>query len=744
MFEPRPMQAEILKYRSGWMGVSAVPGSGKTHTLSSLAANLVMDGGLSDSQEVLIVTFVNSAVDNFSTRIGGFIKEKGLLPEIGYRVRTLHGLAHDIVRENYAKANLDRNFSIIDDSEASRMLEEYSIAYLRNHPDLQESYILPDYLPAEFKVKRGWEDMITQLNANFISQAKDLQLDPVTLRDLIEKYDFDDPIFHMATEVYAQYQRGIHLRGAVDFSDLIRLAYLVLKTDPEYLAQLQYRWPYILEDEAQDSSKLQEEILRLLVGSSGNWVRVGDPNQAIYETFTTANPEYLKNFLKDPKVTARDLANSGRSCRSIIRLANELITWTMQDHPIPQLRDSLTKPYIEPTPPNDPQPNPADTPKNIVIYTAKQSPEQEISRVVDSIKRWLPDHSDKTVAVLVPIGAHGEKVVEQLQVAGIKVVEMLKSSESTRITCKILERLLTYLADPASPVKLSTAFHEINKPSVDTYEEKEALDHLTRLIKSCSQLENFLYPQPGKDWLSIEVAPRFGEDIVSTLSNFREQVIRWHNATLLPVDQLVITIAQELFTSPVDLAVAHKLALMLEFTARLHPEFQLQDFAMELNDIASNRRKFMGFAEEETGFDPEKHKGEVLVSTYHKAKGLEWDRVYLLSVNNYDFPSVQEFDQYKGEKYFIRDKLNLEAECLAQLKALANGEPEKLFQEGGNATQEARISYASERLRLLYVGITRARENLIITWNTGNQGKSKISLPLTALSAYLENQDESA
>ncbi len=569
-------------------------------------------------------------------------------------------------------------------------------------------------------------------------------MDPVTLRELVEKYHFSDPIFNMAVEVYAQYQHGIQLRGAVDFSDLIRLAYLVLKTDPEYLERLQYRWPYILEDEAQDSSKLQEEILKLLVGSQGNWVRVGDPNQAIYETFTTASPEYLKNFLRDSRVTSRDLANSGRSCRSIIRLANQLITWTMQDHPVAQLRNSLIKPYIEPTPPNDPQPNPADTPKNIVIYTAKQSPEQEIARVVESIKRWLPEHPDKTIAVLSPIAAHGEKVVEGLQAADIKVVEMLKSSESTRVTCKILERLLVSLAEPASPVKLSMAFHEINKPLAETPEAKETLDRLTRLIKSCSQLEDYLYPQPGKDWLSIEVAPRFGEETTANLAAFRDRIVRWQNATLLPVDQLVITMSQELFTNPVDLAVAHKLALMLEFTARLHPEFQLQDFAMELGEIASNRRKFMGFAEEETGFDPEKHKGEVFISTYHKAKGLEWDRVYLLSVNNYDFPSVQESDQYKGEKWFIHDKLNLEAECLAQLKAMVNGKPDELYLESGNATREARLSYASERLRLLYVGITRARENLIVTWNSGRQGNSSMALPLSALSAYLENQDETA
>ena len=56
--------------------------------------------------------------------------------------------------------------------------------------------------------------------------------------------------------------------------------------------------------------------------------------------------------------------------------------------------------------------------------------------------------------------------------------------------------------------------------------------------------------------------------------------------------------------------------------------------------------------------------GKVVVSTMHKAKGLEWDRVYLMSVNNYDFPSLQAGDRYISERWFIRSSLNLEAEAL--------------------------------------------------------------------------------
>jgi DNA helicase-2/ATP-dependent DNA helicase PcrA len=744
MFNPRPMQAKVLEYTSGKMGVSAVPGSGKTHTLSYLASQLIMTAGLRDDQEILIVTLVNSAVNNFSTRISGFIKENGLLPDIGYRVRTLHGLAHDIVRERPENAGLNEHFNIIDESESSRMLEEISSAYLHTHPEVEETYISPDNYPLDNRTRIQWNNAITSLNTNFISQAKDWQLEPETIIEKLHEFQYSDPLFSMAVDVYAQYQRGLRARNAVDFADLVRLALRVLQTDAEYLAQLQYRWPYILEDEAQDSSQIQELILRALTANEGNWVRVGDPNQAIYETFTTASPKFLRDFLVEEGVTRRDLANSGRSSKSIIHLANELINWTMTEHPVLELRDSLTTPYILPTDPGDPQPNPPDSANAIFIHKTPLNSDTEIRKVVDSIRKWLPEHPDKTIAVLSPIKAHGDKIAEALRAADIKVVEMLNSSESTRTTCRILEKILYSLADPSASGKLAAAFWEIYRQKITAPEEKPFIEALQNTIKSCKQLEDYLYPQPEADWLDLFIRPSMGDASADVLAQFREQIRRWHQATLLPIDQLILSLAQDLFSSPQELALSHKIALLLEFSARIHPDFQLSDFALDLADIASNRRKFLGFSEEENGFNPEDHKGEVFVSTYHKAKGLEWDRVYLLSVNNYDFPSAQEFDQYIGEKWFIRGQINLEAEVLAKLKALSKNDLAGLFLEDGIATQKARISYASERLRLLYVGITRARENLIITWNTGRQEKSKMALSLTALDAILEESHETA
>ncbi len=254
------------------MGISAVPGSGKTHTLSALAAKIIRSGALSDEQEVLIVTLVNSAVDNFSSRIKEFLE---LPMPFGYRVRTLHGLAHDIVREKPAAVGLEEHFTILDEREADFIRKEAVGAWLQAHPGELNDYLLADMDEG----KRDWvhrqqlPDLVTSIALAFIRSSKDHRLSPDKLRSLVEAAPTSLPLAEMGVAIYSDYQRALVYRGAVDFDDLIRLAITLLENDPEFLERLRFRWPFILEDEAQDSSQLQEQILRLLVGEGGNWVR---------------------------------------------------------------------------------------------------------------------------------------------------------------------------------------------------------------------------------------------------------------------------------------------------------------------------------------------------------------------------------------------------------------------------------------------------------------------------------------
>lgn len=742
MFTPRPKQQEILAYRGGRMGVSAVPGSGKTQILSLLAAQIIATGTLEDDQEVLVVTLVNSAVDNFSIRVGDLVQELGLLPNLGYRVRTLHGLAHDIVRERPDLLGLSDNFQIIDERISDQIRREAAQVWLGAHPEALDSYLDP-YLE-ENKLDWVRRDHIPKLVSDialaFIRYAKDSQLAPGEITASLDQLPVPLHLAQMCTEIYQSYQQALVYRGALDFDDLIRLALQALQLDENYLARLSHRWTYILEDEAQDSSRLQEEILSTLSAGHGNWVRVGDPNQAIFETFTTASPESLRKFLASPDVADLDMPNSGRSTSSIINLANYLIQWTQTSHPRVEVREALVPPPIELTPPGDPQPNPQDDPHAIHLVERKLTPQEEIQFVADTLEAWLPEHQDETVAVLVPRNRRGFELVDELERRKIDFSDtLLRSTRETRGAAGALANLINYLADPGSAKKLGTAYHVWRRNSWESEQHKTGFEQVRRLLKSCQQVEDFLWPRAGRDWLAGLNFEHDEDWFLTELGQFRQVVHRWQGAVLLPIDQLTLSLAQDLFEEPADLAVAHKMALLLRQAMNVHQEWRLPDFTSELAVIAQNERRFIGFSEDDTGFDPQKHKGQVVVATMHKSKGLEWDRVYLMSVNNYDFPSGREYDRYISESWFLRDRLNLEAEVLAQLKtALSPGDYG--WYEEGQASKSARLEYISERLRLLYVGITRARRELFITWNTGRNGKLNSAEALVALTNYWEAQ----
>ena len=772
-FLPRPSQQNILRYRGGLLGIAAVPGAGKTHILSALAAQIIAEGGLQDGQEVLIVTLVNSAVDNFEARIRRFF-ENPLQALYKYRVRTLHGLAHDLVREKPASVGLETQFSIIDEREAGFIRRESVNAWLASHT-------LDEYLdPALDESRREWvrrqqlPDMVDSLANAFIRSAKDRLLTPEQLRSLLDASPAPLPLAELGWSIYADYQRALAYRGAVDFDDLIRLALTLLEHDEEFLERLRFRYPYILEDEAQDSSLSQQRILGLLSGATppsslqdsppiftenggsrrggGNWVRVGDPNQAIFETFTTADPDLLRDFIRtNPNA---DMPESGRSQPSVIALANHLIDWVMQSHPEPLARTALSLPHIQPVPEGYQPVNPPDQPEAVRFIDKKFTPEEELEAVARSIKSYvdslvdLPDEQKPTIAVLVPRNNRGIEVIEALKKRGVETIELISSTSNTRAAAGSLNYLLSYLADPQSARKLAKAYEVWRRDWRSDAEKMELVKATIDVIRRISEVETFVAPATpsgrgagvNTDWLAL-LSESESEQVLQELADFRVNVGRWLNAVTLPIDQLILTLAQDIFSDASDLALAHKLALVLRKAAADHGDWRLPELTSELAVIAKNERRFIGFSSDDSGFDPERHRGKVAVTTLHKAKGLEWDRVYILSVNNYDFPANLPGDRFISEKWFVRGGLNLEAEALAQLTALeSNGEFD--WYEEGAATQESRLGYVKERLRLLYVGLTRAKRDLIVTWNSGRQGDATPSLALSELMGWWEGMDK--
>ena len=735
----RASQEEVMTYRKGLMGISAVPGSGKTWTLSNLAVRLILSTDLEPDQEILVVTFSNSAADNFSNRIGEQLRANGLIEGFGYRVRTLHGLANDIIHERPELVGLSNEFGIIDEAETNEIMKDLAAQAMENNFDFLTSLISEDIneKKRESIIKTDFPEFLMNLAKNWIKTVKDKQITISQLEQWLSEPD-TNPLMSICLGIYRGYQAALNYRGAIDFDDLIRYALECLRLDSDLRTQLHHRWPFILEDESQDSSKLQQEILTTLVGEDGNWVRVGDPNQAIFESFTTADPNLLKTFVSRDDVRSVDLPVSGRSAPSIIDLANSMIDWVQTSHPNYAIRDALSEPFIQPTPPGDPQTNPTDLPDSVVLFDQPMTSDQELVYLSKAIKAWLKGNPDSTVAVLTYLNKRASDIVNFLKTEKIEVSDVLmKVPEPTRLSAGAVVLILKTLFDPLNPGHLARCFEVLFRHYQDNPDLYKLVKSTSKLIRTLENTEDYLYPDE-KDWIQNLEDEELNQNSLEMLKNFRWVMRRWHAAMILPMDQLVLVVAQDLVLENSEIAIIHKISGFIKSLLENNPYWTDIDVLDELIGISKNNRGFATFSQKEDGFDPDNYKGKVIVATAHKSKGLEWDKVFLSSANNYDYPGGESNESYTSEKWFITDQRNLEAELLYDLESL------RVEHSGGIMLraydkQDARNDVARERLRLFYVGITRTKQSLTISWNTGTRNNLRASLPFQYLSGLVNN-----
>ena len=735
-FTPREEQQQVLSYTGGTMGISAVPGSGKTFTLSALAADLVEklvrnSADREPDQEILIVTFSNAAALNFSARIAAFLAERGLLPGIGYKVCTLHSMALDIIRGHTQQLGIQDDFTVLDEVGSDALLRRAVDLWLA--ADQRETFdrvIEPRLKPEtqDEKYREKWRDDVTDIVRNVISQAKDYHVTPEDLRKNIAVTDdrFVRPLLEMVCDSYGFYQTQLRNYPAMDFADLMFYAYQLLTTDSGYLAWLQHRWPYILEDEAQDSSLIQEEVLRMLTAKSGNWVRVGDPNQAINETFTTANPKYLRSFIEKADSNV-PMETAGRSQRSVLAQANRLVNYVVTSHPNPECRNGLAPTYVRLTRPDDKQGNPPDDPSRIIYDPVLYSTREEVDVISRLAVKHAQEHPNETIAILAPSNEYGKEFVNRLEDFPIEVVEVLKSTKKARASADVIAAVLDWLSVPLNRKYCLALFQMLysEREKGEFYlteaDQKKAAD----ILENMEHPEDFFYPISEDNLHELLESWGLDELMTQTMFRFRYFLKRWLDARFLPIDQLILLIGQDLFSTSEDLCCAGQIGILLAQVIRMNPELKLSSMAAEVRKIASNANLYAGLRGSDSQFDPNDYPGKIVVTTYHKAKGLEWDQVFLTSCNNYDFPDGSEA-QYVNRRYkprYVRDNLDLQAEILQALKVVSFPHLGMQYRRG-DGSRNAWLDSVKERLRLLYVGITRAKKGLYISFNSGRYGKT--------------------
>ena len=675
----RPEQQQVLAYQSGQLGIAAVPGSGKTFILELLIVNLILKRGI-PPERIGVFTYMRSARVNLLRRINQRLQEAGY-PDRFTQAFTLHSLALRVLREAPGPWE---ELSILEEYEQERLLTRLCRAWLNSHTHLWEPLIPADERAVynRLRFRRSFQQMVQAV----ISTAKNLRLEPEALPR--EGY------LGWAAPIYAAYQAELRRRGQLDYDDLGWQAVELIERDSALQQQVQQWYDYLFEDEAQDSSPLQEELLRLLSQRTGNLVRVGDPNQSIMGTFTTAEPRLFRDFCQaSPQVIS--LQESSRSAPQILELANRLVDWVTQEHPIPALRTALAPQHIRSA--STGSPNPPASEGQVEFRCVRGTPEQELQEVAQWALTAAQAFPTQTVAILVTTNELGGKALDYLRErGGERVIDLLRGSPTQRRVLLQLKGVIDWLAQPTSSARLAAAVEHLADWAGIPRAELEPMLGWIR----ASLPERLLFPQFGE-------APTWPDSPSwQSLGQLLQTLASWLRAGRSPWPEVLNFIVQSLYRKPEELFVGCYVINQLEQVLGSLPEADWQEIAQEFQVILDYRLR--NLPSELFAFNPEP--GSITVATLHRAKGLEWDQVFIPQVSAYEFPTHYE-ERPVGLK-FLED-VDMKAEALAQLRQLSRRSYWDL--QTNSPTEQAFLDLAAERLRLLYVGITRSKRRLTLS-----------------------------
>ena len=244
---------------------------------------------------ILAITFTNKAAGEMRARLASTLGEE-LASSV--HASTFHSACVQILRRSIERLGYGSDFAIYDADDSRKLMKSC----------LADCNVSEKQFPPRGIVQE-------------ISNAKDAMISPEEMwEDAGEDYRKQT-----VARLYAAYQRHLRESNALDFDDIIYLTVELFRRFPEELAKYQYRFPYVLVDEYQDTNHAQYQLISLLTHASGNLCVVGYDDQSIYR-FRGATIENILGFEEEfPDCTVIRLEQNYRSTQNILDAANSVI-----------------------------------------------------------------------------------------------------------------------------------------------------------------------------------------------------------------------------------------------------------------------------------------------------------------------------------------------------------------------------------------------------------------------------------
>lgn len=623
---PRDDQKPVLDYKKGSMAISAVPGAGKTTILLALIIKLIERGVVPTN--IFVLTYMDSAARNFRERIKNMCPNTTLLPNIS----TIHGLALKIIKENsnFERLNLSADFEICDDTQRMRIIK--SIGGKNTKTEIDEF----DRAISVLKLQEG-------------------DIDRPSGDKKIEKFK----------TFFKEYQAKLREANLIDYDDILIMSVKLLENNPDILEYYQIICEYIIEDEAQDSSGVQQRLIGLLSGKHKNLIRCGDINQAITTTFSNADVEGFRKFIAEADTTV-EMNHSQRCTQDVMTLANNLVNFGNEILP-----KAFFTSYMQGVNGKNPES------PNAIFSRIFENTFAERNFVLKEIKNILTRNKNATIGILLRNNYQVASWASFINDAGLKSITRSESLGQKGVFNTIFS-ILKFIQNPFD-----------NEVVVSTYETLSDLG----FYKQRLQLEIRASEKPF-----IE---KDGDDIESAaLAQFLWDMQYWLNSSTLPLEELVIRIGLFYYTSDIEKSNVYLIAILVK---RLNASGKFDLTLQRLEELAKKPTLsgFKFFSEEE---DKDAMRGKVQIMTLHKSKGDEFEYVFLPEMAEKNLSIDVSKAKTKASTIFMEE-----------VRAFNPSYKSK-------SELELREFNSEESLRLLYVAITRAQLKLYITTSAKAKG----------------------
>lgn len=657
--------------------VVAGPGSGKTSTLIGRADFLLRQQNVR-AEHILALTFSRKAAQEMQERLQSILPPGQLPPTIS----TFHAFCAELLRTCGQRVGLRKDFELVDDAGGYFLLRGLAGDLpLRHYQNLHNP-------TAPF---------LAFLKA--ISRAKDELVTPERYRELAYEMlaQATDDAAELAAEqalevaaVYSFYQKALEQRGDTDFGGLLMLTVELLTRHSDLRSEIELRYQHILVDEFQDINRASGVLLRLLAGEQKRvWV-VGDANQSIYG-FRGASPANISQFHLDyPGAAVLPLNCNYRSRPDIVQLADTFRRGILEQNSeleaVQTARATENEPYV-----------------TLAVATDEAS---EVRALVRDLQQKLDTgYRSRDIVVLCRTRALVRKITRGLAEAGLPVDERAGFLEQEHV--KNLLSLLLLLGDESGMGILRAARlpdHLLSQEDIEVLlrlclaqqttplmlilrEEdaglsssgSQALARLAIILKNLYRVENSVWQVLARYLLS---ETSLGRDLLEAGNSTLARMIREDYSRLLQY--------------------AHAYDQHWQ-TARRQAEARARELGEELSELPGIKAQIQGFLEyfqillnlrqegegKRTESDEEEQETPdlVRVMTVHASKGLEFPVVYLPGLAQRRFP--------------LQKRPNPVPPPTGMLPAESEGER---AHEGGEAC-------------LFYVGVTRARDQLILSYS---------------------------